>query len=193
VAAKSGAEINGAAISRINLFQGLSMDQCDRISRVVQPIDYAPEQMLLEEGDTGDTMVLIFQGQVEVTKRVIIRTAAGLSVSRKPIIRLETTDPPPVEPPVYAATVHVVKLPAFGVGEFSLVSDTAIRTAGVIAMTPITAGIIKITAFEALAVEDPTIAAPVFREVARSAVQNIAIATQDISNLTQAFFFALAK
>ena len=33
-----------------------------------------PEKRLLNEGDTGDTMVLVFQGQVEVTKNMMVKT-----------------------------------------------------------------------------------------------------------------------
>lgn len=192
MAAKARVSIDDKAIARINLFQGLSTKQCAQIAAVVEPITYEPQDLILSEGDQGDTMVLVFQGQVEVIKRVLIKASNGISESKKAIIRLETTDPPPDENPVTMPTVHVVQLPAFGIGEFSLVSETAIRTATVVAMTPIVAGIITIDAFNKLAETDPTIAAPVFREVAKSAVQNLATATQDISNLTQAFFFALS-
>lgn len=192
MAPKSAVKIDADAILRINLFQGLSETQCAAIAGAVQPTTYEPNDVILTEGNQGDTMILVFQGQVEVTKRVLIRTSSGISESRKAIIRLETTNPPPEEEPVTAPTVHVVKIPAFGVGEFSLVAENAIRTATVVAMTPIQAGIITIDAFNKLAEEDSTIAAPVFREVAKSAVQNLATATQDISNLTQAFFFALS-
>lgn len=192
MATKQKVTIDAKAIARINLFQGLSEEQCGHVAAVVKPVEYGAGKSILSEGDQGDTMVLIFKGQVEVTKGILIRTAGGISNSKKAIIRLETTDPPPDEEPNSVATVHVVKLQAFGIGEFSLVSETAIRTATVVATTPIQAGIITIEAFNELAEKDPTIAAPVFREVAKSAVQNLATATQDISNLTQAFFFALS-
>ena len=41
--------------------------------------------------------------------------------------------------------------------------------------------------------KNPSIGGPVYFEVAKSAVNNLATATQDISNLTQAFFFALTR
>ena len=41
--------------------------------------------------------------------------------------------------------------------------------------------------------ENPEIGGPVYFEVAKAAVNNLATASADISNLTQAFFFALTR
>ena len=59
---------------------------------------------------------------------MMVKTASGFTTSRKPIIRLETTDPRPSKDPDTEPTVFVVEAPAFGIGEFSLVLDNAIRT-----------------------------------------------------------------
>ena len=67
--------------------------------------------------------------------------------SRKPIIRLDTTDPKPVSKPVTESTVFVVEAPAFGIGEFSLVLDNAIRTAHVYSTTPLKYGILSLDDF----------------------------------------------
>ena len=47
--------------------------------------------------------------------------------------------------------------------------------------------------FSNIVQENPLIGGSVYFEVAKSAVNNLATATQDISNLTQAFFFALTR
>jgi hypothetical protein len=60
-------------------------------------------------------------------------------------------------------------------------------------MTDINYGIIKLEDFSNIVDKHPSIGGSVYFEVAKSAVNNLATATQDISNLTQAFFFALAK
>ena len=87
----------------------------------------------------------------------------------------------------------VVQLPAFGIGEFSLVLDDAIRTAHVVATTPVQYGILKLDEFSKIVEENPAIGGPVYFEVAKAAVNNLATASQDISNLTQAFFFSLTR
>jgi len=87
-------------IQKINHFSKVPLDMCKKIASAVELQECQPKKALLTEGDTGDTMVLVFQGQVEVSKNMMVKTASGLATSRKPIIRLETTDPPPKSPPI---------------------------------------------------------------------------------------------
>ena len=185
--------VNAEQIQKINHFSKLPEDMCGKISDVVELKKCNPKTRLLKEGDTGDTMVLVFQGQVEVSKNMMVKAASGFTMSRKSIIRLETTDPPPATDPITEPTVAVVQAPAFGIGEFSLVLDDAIRTAHVHAMTNIEYGILKLDDFSKIVEENPSIGGPVYFEVAKAAVNNLATASQDISNLTQAFFFALTR
>ena len=60
-------------------------------------------------------------------------------------------------------------------------------------MTDVKYGILSLEDFSRIVDKNPSIGGPVYFEVAKSAVNNLATATQDISNLTQAFFFALTK
>ncbi|MBT3502109.1 MAG: cyclic nucleotide-binding domain-containing protein [Candidatus Marinimicrobia bacterium] len=180
-------------IQKINHFSKVPLDMCKKIASAVELQECQPKKALLTEGDTGDTMVLVFQGQVEVSKNMMVKTASGLATSRKPIIRLETTDPPPKSPPITEPTVFVVEAPAFGIGEFSLVLDDAIRTAHVHATTPVQYGILTLEDFSRIVKDNPEIGGFVYFEVAKAAVQNLATASADISNLTQAFFFALTR
>jgi len=180
-------------IQKINHFSKVSFDMCAKIASVVEIKECEPKEQLLTEGDTGDTMVLVFQGQVEVSKNMMVKTASGFTTSRKPIIRLETTDPRPSKAPETESTVFVVEAPAFGIGEFSLVLDNAIRTAHVNATTALKYGILSLEDFTRIVKENPEIGGAVYFEVAKSAVNNLATASGDISNLTQAFFFALTR
>jgi len=108
-------------IQKINHFSKVNIDMCAKIASVVDIKECEPKEQLLTEGDTGDTMVLVFQGQVEVSKDMMVKTASGFTTSRKPIIRLETTDPRPSRDPETESTVFVVEAPAIGISEFSLV------------------------------------------------------------------------
>ena len=180
-------------IQKINHFSKVHIDMCAKIADVVQIQECEPKEQLLTEGDTGDTMVLVFQGQVEVSEDMMVKTASGFATSRKPIIRLETTDPRPSAAPETEPTVFVVEAPAFGIGEFSLVLDNAIRTAHVNATTPLKYGVLGLEDFTNIVKDNPEIGGSVYFEVAKSAVNNLATASGDISNLTQAFFFALTR
>ena len=185
--------VNAKQIQKINYFSKVPEDFCTEIANVVEQKKCSPGTNLLTEGETGDTMLLIFQGQVEVSKNMMVKTSAGFTMSTKSIIRLETTDPPPANDPVSESTVSVVKAPAFGIGEFSLVLDDAKRTSHVTAMTDIEYGVLSLEDFSNIVEKNPSVGGPVYFEVAKSAVNNLATATQDISNLTQAFFFALTR
>lgn len=178
-------------IKKINYFSELTEEMCNKIAERVMLKECKPKECLFKEGETGDSMLLIFQGQVEVSKNIMVKTANGFTMSRKSIIRLETTDPPPSTDPVTESTVFVSKVPAFGIGEFSLVLDNAIRTAHVHATTPLKYGVLNLKDFTKIVDENPSIGGSVYFEVAKSAVENLATASHDISNLTQAFFFVL--
>ena len=180
-------------IKKVNFFSSLTAQQCANIAEMVEIVECPADETLLTEGDFGDKMILVFRGQVEVAKDFTIRAKDGFEVSQKPIIRLETTDPEPVSGPKTEAIVPVVRSPAFGLGEFSLVLDKAIRTAHTVTTTPVQYGVLTLKDFKQITDEDPTIAGPVYFEVAKNAVNSLSKASEDIRNLTQAFFFALLR
>ena len=180
-------------IKKINIFSSLSDDLCERLLNIIDVRECTPNTKLYKEGDTGDTMLLIFQGQVEVSKNMAVKSSDGFTVTQKPIIRLETTDPEPLSEPVSKPTVTVSKNPAFGIGEFSLVLDNAIRTANVYSTTDLKYGVLKLDDFTKIVNDNPSIGGKIYFEVAKSAVNNLATASQDISNLTQAFFYVLSR
>ena len=185
--------VNAKQIQKINYFSNVPENFCSEIAKVVEQKQCSPGTILLKEGEAGDTMLLIFKGQVEVSKNMMVKTSSGFTMSTKSIIRLETTDPAPSTSPISEPTVSIVKAPAFGIGEFSLVLDNAIRTAHVNATTPLKYGILGLEDFTKIVKDHPEIGGAVYFEVAKSAVNNLATASGDISNLTQAFFFALTR
>ena len=185
--------VSAKQIQKINYFSKVPEELCSEIAKAVEEKSTSPGTILLKEGETGDTMLLVFQGQVEVSKNMMVKTSSGFTMSTKSIIRLETTDPAPSNDPISQPTVSVVKAPGFGIGEFSLVLDDAKRTSHVTAMTDVKYGVLSLEDFSKIVDKHPSIGGSVYFEVAKSAVNNLATATQDISNLTQAFFFALTK
>ena len=59
--------------------------------------------------------------------------------------------------PVTESTVSITKMPAFGVGEFSLVLDDAIRTANVYSTTDLVYGVLKLEDFKKIVNDCPAI------------------------------------
>jgi len=180
-------------VQRINLFRDLNLEQCQHISNKVEMKSCAPQVDLLIEGELGDTLLLIFQGEVEVSQEIMVKTKSGFSQSRKAIVRLKTTDPTPTSDPISEPTTFVLEEPAFAMGEYALVSEEAIRTANVTAMTPTNYGVLTFRDFSGIVDADPLIAGPVFKRVAQNAVDKVKTGNADIANLTQAFFFALSR
>ena len=64
-------------IQKINHFSKVHIDMCAKIASVVEIDECGPKKQLLTEGDTGDTMVLVFQGQVEVSKNMMVKTGSS--------------------------------------------------------------------------------------------------------------------
>ena len=67
------------------------------------------------------------------------------------------------------------------------------NTANVNTTTDVEYGVLKLNDFSQIVKDNPTIGGLVYFEVAKTAVERIAMMTQDISNLTQAFFYAMTR
>ena len=101
--------VSAKQIQKINYFSKVPEELCSAIAKAVEEKSALPGTILLKEGETGDTMLLVFQGQVEVSKNMMVKTSSGFTMSTKSIIRLETTDPAPSNDPITQPTVSVVK------------------------------------------------------------------------------------
>lgn len=107
-------------IKKINHFSQVKLENCQKIADVVEIQSCKPGNHLFKEGDRGDTMILVFQGQVEVSKEMMVKTSSGFTTSRKSIIRLETTDPKPESRPETESTVLLLKRPLLELENFLL-------------------------------------------------------------------------
>jgi hypothetical protein len=56
-------------LRKIQIFEGLSVSELAAVASVTEEVVYAPGQIVIQEGDTGDTMYLILAGEVSVLKR----------------------------------------------------------------------------------------------------------------------------
>ena len=92
--------VSASQIQKINYFSKVAEEFCAQIAEAVVEENCPPGTALLKEGEAGDTMLLIFQGQVEVSKNMMVKASSGFTMSTKSIIRLETTDPAPSNDPI---------------------------------------------------------------------------------------------
>ena len=64
--------VSASQIQKINYFSKVPEEFCSQIAEAVVEENCPPGTALLKEGEAGDTMLLIFQGQVEVSKLSLI-------------------------------------------------------------------------------------------------------------------------
>jgi signal-transduction protein with cAMP-binding, CBS, and nucleotidyltransferase domain len=56
-------------LKRIEIFEGLSVSQLAAVAAVAEEIDFPPDRIVIREGEPGDTLYLVLEGEVVVTKK----------------------------------------------------------------------------------------------------------------------------
>ena len=80
-----------------SLLEDFTLDELASVGQAMRRIEAAPGQRLIEEGESGDWMLLVLQGTVDVTKQIMRHDAHGLStaepleVSRLAVVRAGAT------------------------------------------------------------------------------------------------------
>ncbi|MBV9119769.1 MAG: cyclic nucleotide-binding domain-containing protein, partial [Chloroflexi bacterium] len=172
-------------ILRINYFSGLDEEQAGRVARIVRLQSVPADQDIIKDGESGDSMFLLLQGQVEVSKNLYVKGSDGFHQARKAMVRLESKEPPPLEKPVNPA--NVLTIPGFfAFGEMALFDEKSKRSATVTAVTPCELGVIQNADFVALAENDTALGFRVFMNIAKKLSDDLNRANQDVLNLTTA-------
>ena len=76
-----------------SLLEDFKLDELAILGAAMHKISAKPGQVLIEEGESGDWMLLVLQGTVDVTKRIMHHDTAGqptaslLEVSRLAVVR----------------------------------------------------------------------------------------------------------
>jgi CRP/FNR family transcriptional regulator, cyclic AMP receptor protein len=64
-----------ASLKDIALFRNLTPDNIKRIMDIVHKVTFSANEIIMREGDIGDTVYIILEGVVEVTKSLVIGDA----------------------------------------------------------------------------------------------------------------------
>lgn len=56
-------------LKRIEIFESLSVSQLAAVAAVAEEIDFPPDRIVIREGEPGDTLYLVLEGEVVVTKK----------------------------------------------------------------------------------------------------------------------------
>jgi CRP/FNR family transcriptional regulator, cyclic AMP receptor protein len=82
---------NTAYLRKIFLFQDLSEDEMGEVLSRTQTRNFAADSVIIEEGETGDSMFIMISGEVEITKRLTLELDEDTPKERV-MIRLKAED-----------------------------------------------------------------------------------------------------
>jgi len=166
---KSSCPFEPLLIGRYQIFAGLSETEIAEFCRVMMLIDFEQDQVIIQEGDVGNSILLLIEGQVEIVQALTLKTSiTQLDTREKSLIKLSSDN-----------------FPFFG--EMSLFSEDDRRTATVKASTVCKVGRIEKRDFFTICNQHPEIGNRVMQNIARVMSQRLRQANQNILKLTTAF------
>ncbi|MDA1190396.1 MAG: cyclic nucleotide-binding domain-containing protein [Candidatus Poribacteria bacterium] len=157
----------------VGIFKGLNDAQLDKVGQVTSREKYDSGDLIIQDGDEGDTMFLLLDGTVRITKKLFIKSAKRIGEGEKEIIKLPSSFNPYF-------------------GELALFDPNSLRTATVSASDPSVCGVIQNKDFLDLANSDHDIGYLVLKNVLQKQVGVIRKSNENILNLTTALSFALS-
>ena len=138
------------------------------------------EEVVIQDGDEADTFYLLLEGEVEVTKVMVMRMSRQeVDQTDKSLIQLKAEAHPEFGKPAF--------------GEMALFTARSRRSATVTTTAPSTLGVVHHEEFIALCESDPEIGYRVCRNIAGVLSSRLGQANQDILNLTTALSFVLTS
>jgi len=162
-----------------NIFRGLADEKLLRIEETISVQNVAKGEAIIKDGDEGDTFYLLLEGEVEITKVLVMRTSRqAVDQTDKSLIRLSSEPHPEFGKPAF--------------GEMALFNDNSKRSATVTAIQRCKLGVIHHQDFLAVCDADAEIGYRVVRNIATVLSERLVKANQDILNLTTALSFVLA-
>lgn len=158
---------------KVSLFRGLSEGQIKKIVPIMHTADFAPGDLITQEGANEDTLFILLQGEVEISKHLLMPLVDGMSDKQeKSLIRLSEKD-------------H-----AF-FGEMVLFEEKPERSASITALKHTTVAILNKNDFLKILEQNPEIGFIITRNIATELTHRLVKANKDILKLTTAFSLAL--
>lgn len=175
-----GYAISLEELGLFHIFRGLGDDKLQKIRDIIDIRICRANEVVIQDGDIGDTLFLLFEGEVEVTKALVLRMSRlEVDQTDKSFLRLSSDPHPVFGKPIF--------------GEMALFSENSKRTATVKTSCPSTLGVIQREPFFCLCESDMDIGYRISNTVAVMLSERLDKANQDILNLTTALSFVLAS
>jgi len=166
---KSTCTYNPRILENYEIFSGLTEEQIEQFCKVIIPIHFNKGDPIILEGDKGNSILILLEGEVEISQALTLKTdVSGTDTREKSLIALSSS-----------------VRPFFG--EMSLFSDDDLRSATVKAATP--CGIARVSKddFFHICNKYPEIGNKVMQNIARVLSRRLKQANQNVLKLTTAF------
>lgn len=151
------------------IFSGLSEDQIDKFCKALKPIQFDKGDIILQEGEVGNSILLLLDGKVEITLALTLQTShSQIDTREKSLIELSGDNHP-------------------FFGEMSLFSDDDKRTATVKAVSTCLIGRLDKKDFFEICNTHPEIGNKVMQNISRVLCKRLKQANQNVLKLTTAF------
>jgi CRP/FNR family transcriptional regulator, cyclic AMP receptor protein len=138
-----------------SLLEDFNLEELATLGSAMRRVSAQPGQILISEGETGDWMLLVLQGTVDVTKRIMRQDAQGqpsanlLEVSRLAVVRMGAS-----------------------LGEMSML-DSELRNATCTAIDEVQAAILTRAAIGQLIAQHPAVGAKLLVKITQLLAQRL--------------------
>jgi len=162
-------------MNEFRIFRNLSEEQLERFRKVIQVKKFSEDDVIFYEGEVGDSIYLLLDGQVEINQALTLQLSKGdYDTREKAIINLSSE-----------------MFPVFG--EMSLLGADDKRTATVKALTNCSMAVVMKEDLFSICESDPSLGYQVMKNVADIITDNLVKANQNVLKLTTAFSLILEK
>ncbi|MCL4510036.1 MAG: cyclic nucleotide-binding domain-containing protein [Bacteroidetes bacterium] len=162
-------------LGRTPIFSGLGEEKLEKIASIVKVREFPSDQIVIKEGESGDSVFILLSGEVEVSKSLVLRWAgASVDPRDKSLTRLSSKS-----------------YPFFG--EMSLFDKQSARSATVRTATPCKFAVINLVDFVKLAESDYEIGYRTLLNIAWVLSDRLNKTNNDLLKVTTALGIALEK
>lgn len=163
-----------------HIFRGLPQEKLAKLREIIEVQKVQGGAVVIRDGDMGDTFYLLLEGEVEVSKALVMRMSRQeVDQTDKSLIRMNAEAHPEFGKPAF--------------GEMALFSEACRRSATVATTQASTLGVIQHRRFIELCESDHEIGYRVFMNIAGVLSGRLDKANRDVLNLTTALSFVLAS
>jgi CRP/FNR family transcriptional regulator, cyclic AMP receptor protein len=185
-----------ALLAHSPLLEDMSPDEADTLGAAMLRVHAVKGQTLIREGESGDWMMLVLQGTVDVTKQALLRPEIELSdilAERRTdgddpgagIPAGEAAPAPHVEAPALSGISRVAVLrPGAAIGEMSML-DGGLRYASCTALDEVEAGVLGRREIALLIRDHPTVGAKLLVKITQLMAQRLRNTSDHLVRLLQ--------